>query len=150
MFSLAPLLATEIMIRIPIMIAIPIKAHVVVMPARSPIFQSAARMPPTRKMKPTRYIPAHFMANLLVIGSLKHTYRCRNPLAAAAQKEKSAARSSFDRISAGQFPSQRDGGPSHERVDSIPARRFRGVPSQRLLRDSQSMGRGKRQIPRVA
>src|SRR5258706_16165992 len=88
MFSLAPLLATEIMIRIPIMIAIPIKAHVVVMPARSPIFQSAARMPPTRKMKPTRYIPAHFMANLLVIGSLKHTYRCRNPLAAAAQKEK--------------------------------------------------------------
>src|ERR1700682_3376267 len=64
MFSLLPLLATEIIIPKPIRITIPIKVHVAPISAKSPNFQSAARMPPTKITKPTRYIPAHFIANL--------------------------------------------------------------------------------------
>jgi len=48
----------------PIAITSPIKVHVVPMLARIPNFQSAARRPPTKTTKPTRYIPAHFMTNL--------------------------------------------------------------------------------------
>jgi CRP-like cAMP-binding protein len=62
--SMLPLLATEIMMPMPNKIATPIKVHVVPILARTPNFQSAARTPPIRITKPTRYIPAHFMTNL--------------------------------------------------------------------------------------
>ncbi len=51
MLSFRPLLATEIIIPGPIRITTPIKVHVVPMLARIPNFQSAARMPRTRKMQ---------------------------------------------------------------------------------------------------
>src|ERR1700722_4729735 len=64
MFSLRPLLSTEIMMPKPLTIATPIKVHATPILCRIPNFQSAARRPPTRTAKPRRYIPAHFMTNL--------------------------------------------------------------------------------------
>jgi hypothetical protein len=74
MLSLRPLLATEIMMPMPISIATPIKVHAVPMRSRMPNFQSAARTPPIRTRNPNRYMPAHFMTNL-PIKSGSHTRR---------------------------------------------------------------------------
>ena len=81
MFSLRPLLDTEIIIPIPINIATPIKVHATPMRSRTPIFQSPARRPPTRTTKPKRYMPAHFMTDLPL---KSRSWRHRVPNAAGA------------------------------------------------------------------
>jgi hypothetical protein len=43
----------------------PIRVHVLPMLARIPNFQSAARIPPIKMMKPTKYMLAHFIVDLL-------------------------------------------------------------------------------------
>src|SRR6266567_6064274 len=63
-FSLLPLWETAIMMPRPIAITTPITVHVVPMLYRIHNFQSAARTPPMRTTKPTRYITAHFTINL--------------------------------------------------------------------------------------
>jgi hypothetical protein len=54
------------MIPRPARITTPITIQVVSMFCRMPSFQSAARTPPMSKTNPKKYIPAHFMAHLLI------------------------------------------------------------------------------------
>src|SRR5687768_477369 len=66
MFCFVPLLAMETIIPTPARITTPITIQVVSMFCRMPSFQSAARTPPMSKTNPRKYIPAHFMAHLLI------------------------------------------------------------------------------------
>jgi hypothetical protein len=66
MFCFVPLLAMETIIPTPARITTPITIQVVSMFCRMPSFQSAARTPPMSKINPRKYIPAHFMAHLLI------------------------------------------------------------------------------------
>src|SRR5271156_6510115 len=61
MFSLLPLWETETMMPMPIRIATPINVQAVPILCSIPNFQRAAMTPPIRTMKPTRYMPAHFI-----------------------------------------------------------------------------------------
>src|SRR5687768_15858724 len=66
MFCFVPLLAMETIIPTPARITTPITIQVVSMFCRKPSFQTAARTPPMSKANPKKYIPAHFMAHLLI------------------------------------------------------------------------------------
>src|SRR5262249_22645203 len=66
MFSFVPLLATETMIPTPSRMTTPITIQAGSTCWRMPSFQSAATPPATSRTNPTKYIPAHFMAHLLV------------------------------------------------------------------------------------
>src|SRR5712692_5831583 len=61
MFSFTPLLATANIIPRPIVLTIPTPVQKAPMDSRTPVFQRAARIPPTRITKPTRYNAVHFI-----------------------------------------------------------------------------------------
>src|SRR4051812_17170097 len=65
-FCFVPLLAMETMIPKPARITTPITIQVGSTFCRIPSFHSPARTPPISKANPKKYIPAHFMAHLLI------------------------------------------------------------------------------------